>query len=71
MPKGPRNPAAKTAACGAPLAFGRKTRTRPASPEESKKIEIAAQAEEDDPPRKTSGKKSARKGSARKKLGKV
>ncbi len=39
--------------------------------EESKKIEIAAQAEEDDPPRKTSGKKSARKGAARKMRGKV
>jgi bifunctional non-homologous end joining protein LigD len=44
--------------------------------EESKKIEIAAQADEDDPPRKiaekkTTGKKSARRVAVRKKPGKV
>jgi hypothetical protein len=45
-------------------------------PEAPKGIEIAAQAEEDDPPRKTggkktAGKKSARKSAVRKKPGKV
>ena len=39
--------------------------------EEPKRIEIAAQAEEEDPPRKTSGKKPMRKGPAGKKRGKV
>ena len=47
-----------------------------AVPEAPKGIEIAAQAEEDDPPRKTggkktAGKKSARKSAVRKKPGKV
>ena len=39
--------------------------------EESKKIEIAAQADEDDPPQKAAPKKTSRKSSARKKPGKV
>jgi bifunctional non-homologous end joining protein LigD len=39
--------------------------------EESKKIEIAAQADEDDPPRKIAEKKTARRVAVRKKPGKV